>query len=133
MTPRITSLSWSCVCPALTQFTVTKQGGELELVPLVRRLSPSDKVSGLRLRTGHDTRSNKIHCNTVKLSSKVSLSETVYCTIITERAVSSGPDDLPLRVTILDRKGKEKVIPPFPKKLMIKPSKAKTHHFPTDL
>ena len=129
MTPRITSLSWSCVCPALTKFTVTKQGGELELVPLVplvplvRRLSRSDKVSGLRFRAGHDTRSNKIHGNTVKLSSKLSLSEKVYCIIITERAVSSGADDLPLRATILDRKGKEKVIPPFPQKLMSKSCK----------
>ena len=93
------------------------------VVPLVRRLSRSDKVSGIRLGAGHDTRSNKIHCNTAKLSSKVSLSEKVYCIIITERAVSSGPNDLPLRATILDRKGKEKVIPPFPQKLMIKPCK----------
>ena len=121
------SQSWSCVCPALTKFTVTKQGGELELVPLVRRLSRSDKVSGIRLGAGHDTRSNKIHCNTAKLSSKVSLSEKVYCIIITERAVSSGPNDLPLRATILDRKGKEKVIPPFPQKLLIKPCKGPKH------
>lgn len=96
------------MCPALTKFTVTKQGGELELVPLVRRLSRSDKVSGIRFRTGHDTRSIKIHCKTVKLSSKVSLSEKVYCIIMSEKTVSSGPEDLPLRATILDRKGKEK-------------------------
>ena len=116
------SQSWSCECPALTKFTVTKQGGELELVPLVRRLSRSDKVSGIRFRAGHDTRSNKIHRKTVKLSSKVSLSEKVYCIIISERTVM-GRMISHTELQFLDRKGREKVIPPFPKKLMIKPRK----------
>lgn len=102
------SQSWSCMCSALTKFTVTKQGGELELVPLVRRLYPARTkfpVYDLQLDTN---RSNKIHCKTVKLSSKVSLLEKVYCIIMSEKTVSSAPDDLPLRATILDRKRKEK-------------------------